>query len=421
MTLRVSRLLWILAAGFLAAGCVGRVIGVNVDDAGEELAGQGGRGGVGGRGGAASTPDARAGGNDAQFTPPPEESPDGSAESGAVEVGAEEAGQPPAGISVPVIVVLGDGGFTMASCDLGRTWRNQQQFSEERGDHSPWTAFAGLAFGAGRFVAATGWGAPGHIIASATGTHFTEVLPNSATGVADSISAIAYTGEEFLAFSRRLWRSTNGVDWVASAPTLPPGAQQLRQLRAFAQPKLVVAAVENQSGEGHDRGNFVLVSEDGGKAWVEGTGFDPACGDMIQHRGDIAMVGDTIVVAAERVCRSTDRGKTWQALGQLAEAPVSGLFSDATSFFAIAGGRLHKSSDGADWELLGAPSGGADFGVTVRGILVVMKADGSNIAYSQDGKEWTKSERLHLVGAQRVRDVTWGQGVSSPMCPPPQP
>ena len=388
-----------------------------------EIGGQGGGDESGGRGGSAGrTPERDAG----PVGGTGGESPDGG---GAGAPGADAGGRggademPPPG-TVPVVVALGDGAFTMSSCDRGRSWKTKNQFSGERGDHTSWTAFGGLAFGSGRFVAALGWGAPGHIVGSADAVTWAEVPDAQFTrggmpqGLNDSIGGLAFTGEEFVAYSRYVWRSKDGLAWTTGAGQLPPGAEQLRQLRAFPREGVVVASVESQSGRNHPTGNFVVVSSDGGKTWREGTGFDSRCANPIQHVGDIAMIGDVIVVAADNVCRSGDRGMTWKALGQPMRANVAGLFADGTSFYALAGGRLHQSSDGETWTALSVPPGGAELGAAVGGGFVVMKADGSNVQYSNDGRAWTKSDRLD-VGGQRIRDLQVGYVTPGAACPVP--
>ena len=297
--------------------------------------------------------------------------------------------------TMPVFVALGDGGWTAGSCDGGLTWTTHA-FSDEAGDHTQWTAFGGLAWRDGSFVAGLGWGGEGgHILHSLDGRTW-EDLPSSSfvedgmeIGYAIYTSGIASTGDELMVFSQRVWRSTDGTTFTSIDASLPPGAEQLRQLRGFPDAGLLVASVESQSGNAHPQGNFVVVSDDAGASWTEGTGYVSDCSNPIQHWGDIELVGDVLLVGTGDVCRSPDRGATWELVPSPTGGEIQDLFHDDAGFLAVSGSQIFRSDDGTAWEAIG------DAGVSLRaaawadGVYAAVASNGASLLWSDDAVTWT--------------------------------
>lgn len=294
----------------------------------------------------------------------------------------------------PVFVAMGDTGWFATSCDRGHTWTTQA-FSDVAGDHTAWTGFGGLAFGEDRFVAGFGWGAEGgHVVTSLDGLEWQDLPAKSFVDQGDAVgydiytSAVAFTGDEILVFSSTIWTSSDGITFEATDRSLPPGAEQLRQLRAFAEPGLVVASVESQSGNQHPAGHFVVVSHDGGTSWSEGTGYTPSCSDPIQHWGDIEWSSGVLVVGTRDVCRSADEGATWELVAEPTGEEIRDLFTDADGFVALSGSRVLRSPDGLAW------SESADTGMALRagawadGSYAVVDTTGTQMLWSDDGVEW---------------------------------
>jgi hypothetical protein len=332
---------------------------------------------------------------------------------GVDSTGDDSTGEPPV-VGTPVFVALGDGGWTATSCDGGQSW-TQHAFDAEQGDHTPWTAFGGIAFGAESFVAGFGWGAPGHILRSTDGLDWQELgddafLVDGAPTPYDSWTAgVAYTGTQFIAFASTIWGSPDGVTWMPSAAQLPPGSDQLRQLRGFPSAGVLVASLESQSGNGHAMGNFVVVSDDDGLTWTEGTGYDPDCSSPIQHLGDIELRGDTLLVATRDVCRSTDLGQTWQVVTDPTGSEIYDLFVDATGFGAVAGSRVYHSDDGETWAQV------ADVGTDLRaaawaaGASAAVSRNGAEFFWSADGVTWQPATLDWTPAADiNVRDFAVG-------------
>ncbi len=319
----------------------------------------------------------------------------------------------------PVFVALADGGWTATSCDGGQTW-TQQAFSDEVGDHTPWTAFGGLAFGNDGFVAGFGWGAPGHLLYSPDGLDWEDLPADRFTvdgrvvGYDAFTSGVAFDGADFLVFSSRIWRSTTGEDWQPAEISLPPGSDQLRQLRAFPG-GIVVAALENQSGEGHPMGNFVAISDDGGQTWSEGAGYVPECSGAIQHWGDIELRDGVLLVGTRDLCRSTDLGQTWEWIEQPAGADIQDLFGDAEGFGAVAGSRILHSDDGITW------TDAADVGTNLAkaayggGAWAAVSDTGQEFFWSEDGVTWQPGT-VEGPGARSVYVRDFGVGYPSAGC-----
>jgi len=314
---------------------------------------------------------------------------------------AESSGSSGAPVeTMPVFVALADGGWTASSCDRGLTWTTNA-FSDEQGDHTQWTGFGGLAYGgtgngANAFVAGLGWGSEGgHILRSVDGRSWEDLPADSfvedgaAIGYAIYTSGVAAIASELMIFSQRVWSSQDGDAWTSVDVSLPPGAEQLRQLRGFPEANLLVASVESQSGSNHPQGHFVVTSDDGGATWNEGTGYTSSCSDPVQHWGDVELVGDTLLVGTGDVCRSLDRGATWELVAMPTGEAIQDLFHDDEGFLAVSGSRIFRSADGAAWSELG------DAGVPLRaaawadGAYAAVSTMGTTLVHSDDAITWS--------------------------------
>jgi len=308
----------------------------------------------------------------------------------------------------PVFVAIGAGAWSATSCDRGQTW-STQELSADRDDHSEWAAFGGLAFGNGAFVMGTGWGYPGHVIRSVDAMTWVD-LPDAAFpdgGFDSSIGGVAFDGAQHLLFGSEIWASPDGATWTVTGRSLPPGSNQLRQLRAFPS-GLIVASVETQYGNDHALGNWVTVSTDGGQSWTEGTGYDPDCSSPIQHWGDIHLSNGVLLVGADALCRSTDLGATWSVGALPGQGAVRDIFSDGTDFYATSGSRLYRSPDGADWEESADLSTEVAHGAWGDGTYVVMSGDGARVFSSADGMTFEEGTVTTALGPAVVRDLAVG-------------
>ena len=335
-----------------------------------------------------------------------------------------DEGPPPVDLGperVPVFVASGDGGWLAVSCDRGRSWTATER-SAERGDHTEWTGFGGIASGNETFVAAYGWGAAGHVLTSVDGgaswaePEAAQFETAGGSALRSGAAAVVFDGSEFLLFTRGIWASTDGLAWAQVERRLPPSTHQTRQLRGFPEEGVLVLSGEAQR-ENEDRpvGNFVALSEDGGETWIEGTGYDSACSHPIQHRGDIEMMGDTVLVGATELCRSTDRAATWEVV----EAPSStqDLYRTEDAFYLVGRGdsQLYRSEDGLTWTAtgdMGVSPGRATYGDGVH--VVYGTADGAQVfAYSDDGETFERAAFETDLEPTGARDITFGWAPSS--------
>jgi hypothetical protein len=315
----------------------------------------------------------------------------------------------------PVFVAIADGGWTATSCDMGRTW-SAREYSPIRDDHSEWTAFGGIAYGNEAFVIGLGWGQPGHVLRSTDGGTWEDLADDrflrdgSVEGFDASTGGVVFTGTEFLMLSEFTWRSTDGRTWNTSEDRLPPGSHQLRQFRAFPSAGLVVASVETQYGDEHPLGNFVVVSDDGGRRWTEGTGYDPECSNGIQHWGDIEVLGSTLVVATGRICRSLDAGETWTVVDLPGGGQLNDLVSDGEALYAFSGERVLRSTDGASWNEVGEIGGRIDRAAYGAGTFVAVTGGGSVPRFfrSDDAVTWEEASFSTSLGGVYMRDFTVG-------------
>jgi hypothetical protein len=320
-----------------------------------------------------------------------------------------------------VFVAVGDGGFTATSCDRGRTWTSHY-FSAEMEDHSPWTAFGGIAFGQGAFAVGLGWGFPGHVLHSTNGLDFVD-LPQSSflengkvIGYDSSTAGVVHDGTSFVLFGNPVFRSNDAQTWTATNISLPPGSHQLRQVRAFPSQQLIVASLEKQYDDGSSQaiGHFLAVSADGGATWAQGTGYDPDCSDPIQHVGDIEMLGDVLLVGAKRLCRSTDAGATWTSFAAPTDGDLGDLFSDGTAFYATpnqyaSSGVVLRSEDGITWSEFADVGAPITFGAYGDGTMVAAPKGGvPSFFFSDDGETWSQGEFSTDLANVTLREIGVG-------------
>ena len=320
----------------------------------------------------------------------------------------------------PTFVALGHGGWFATSCDLGRTWQTQA-FSDVADDHSPWSGFGGLAFGDGVFVGGFGWGALGHVTVSSNGSMWTDLdstaFPHDKGMGYDSWTAgVVHDGEGFLLFAQDRWTSSTGDAWTIIDGTLPPGTDQIRQVRAFDDGLIVIAA-ESQSGGGHPVGNFMITSQDRGVSWSEGTGFVSECADGVQHYGDIERSGDTLLVGANSLCRSNDLGATWSLVDGPGDGSAIGdLVADQQGFLAFVGQQTWRSADGSTWSQETTVAQDVQLGYAAYGAetYVVVDRQGTRFFYSDDGLAWSPATVESGTNLETwVRDVAFGYAMGT--------
>lgn len=271
---------------------------------------------------------------------------------------------------VAVAVALGQGARTLVSCDDGRTWVADRFDEVSDDDHSPLSS-KGLAWGAGRFVAALGWGAPGHLRASDDAVNWEQVHEET-TGFSD----VAYGNGRFIAVAgRRVHASEDGLSW-SQLSEVGRGANVRRvDFVDVADGRFVVLG---------DEGRFELSSD--GETWVQADLADGSCTDGLGRSGGVASNGDTFVVVGSGgvVCRSDD-GAT--VTNHNVGSGISGsVVWTGTEFQAFNRTDVYRSSDGRTWEMV--PSG-LERGVIRRSVAM---PSGALIGFNRNGDEFYRAD-----------------------------
>lgn len=373
-----------------------------------------------GSGGTSSSADAGSGG--ARFSTPDAGSGGQSSGNGGRDPGAEAG--PPTG-HIPLFVAYGHGGRTLVSCDDGRTWIGEHVFAEEGGDHGPYSALARMTYGLGRFVAAAGWGAPSKLLVSEDGFQWEELGPDAYTDddgnsveLRFGATGVVFDGTVFFALlSGGTWRSDDGLRWKQLPDTFPP---------------LPTDAEFRRIGGGDGRilvptAGRLLISDDAGDTWFEGTGYAAACNGRIQRGGNLRVVGSRIVVGGRdgTVCASSDGGNAFRSVA------LTSWFSDfvwrADEFVTIArpsagagGARtVFRSIDGHDWTeapgtLNGTP---ALLAVSDTGTLVSINGAGTAFFRSTDGGQTWEPATSEGTRSYGLTSVVFGYGAASARCP----
>lgn len=245
---------------------------------------------------------------------------------------------------VPLLLWSMHGGRFMRSCDTGLSWSAlSEQDAEADCFHDPDSLYSPAAYGAGRFVAPSGWGDPGAIYSSVDALTWsrldsTEIEGLGRSGV--SGGGVFFDGSRFVVLRRLV--SPDGVAWTEDEfDYRPPGVGNVRRVRVSYEEGLVVVAGNNQE---------VFVSDDWGLSWTDPASAAAVCPEAIQHRGDIAFVGDRIVMGQGSLCSSTDAGVTWVAGPDLG-AGIADLFPVPSGLVAFLNDeRVVFSADGVTWE-----------------------------------------------------------------------
>lgn len=331
----------------------------------------------------------------------------------------DSTGDLPPDDMVAAVVSVAHGGQTAMSCDRGRTWHGFHDFGPQD-DHSEYAAFAGVTYGNGAFVAATGWGAPGHILRSADGLTwddrpddaFTNELgeterPNSAAG-------IEFNGESFVMFSAGLWWSDDGLQWHKDTPPSFALGGFMRAVEYLPVPDLMLVALQNDEGEAL---YGVGVSADGGQTWTQGTGITEGCFGYVQHVGGFVHHDGRLMLAGGTgpTCVSDDGGLTWSP-GADAEVFIADLKGSDAGFVVLAeDGSLRQSTDGMAWTTVAQT--GLDAGrIAWQASTGYVGAD-VGYRYAEDIGSWVPARAATPEGFGGIREFAFGTVPPTRVCP----
>jgi hypothetical protein len=304
----------------------------------------------------------------------------------------------PSGL-VPVVVAMGPGGRSAASCNGGRSLRINDFHKTPDDDHSA-NALTGLAGGVGAIIATAGWGAPGRIYHSDDAVEWTELPANNFTKRNGSVgpstentSAGFFDGTQWKAFwSHRIWASDNGTTWKETAFT-PTNISHIRDVEFYPEDNLLLMRVERDEGGG--RNFLMMTSTDLGQTYKIWSPITTGCPAF--QWGPVAYSHGLIVAGGSGggVCRSTDGGKSWSPVPNI--AGVKAMFADRKAIYVVRGDELSRSEDGITWtRVLKANAQLANGAWSIQTGAVVAASSSGQLQFfrSDDGITWVGSAKV---------------------------
>lgn len=322
-----------------------------------------------------------------------------------------------------LFVAAGHSMNIVISRDDGKTWK-RVFYGRPCGDHGRWAVWNSVAYTKGVFAIASGWGAPGTILASEDGVNWRHLTdenrkpPRKGQHPYDMLTTMQMIGVNG-SFIMPLEATPDfGKTWYRSSAY---GFRDNNNQRI----KINVAHPSLACGD-HQQGKRVIVvgdegpslfSDDFGKTWVplkvtvqpwEGRG---AMG--IIAKGNVFVI---VKGSGETVLRSTDGGMTWKAhpLGVKRPASRSFCLSVVGDEFWVTGQTSKASKDGITWRNLPENTPSGRITVSDKGTLINVSRKRFTILRSTDaGKTWEEvykfsPDKKAIGGAQGLSDVSFG-------------
>jgi hypothetical protein len=337
-------------------------------------------------------------------------------ETGGAPGSAGETGGPDL---VGVFVAQGHEGRITRSCDDGRTFPfNHSEddqyrcFSDDQHDCDV-SEFSGvgLAFGAGSFVAAWGYGPPGKVQRSTDGKEWRDVMTGTPTYL-----GIAYGNSVFVAGGNPTSISSDGKTWSRGGKLTFDFNYRGIEFVPTAGGTFIV------TGESGDQ-RAISTSHDG-KAWKAATKLPALCA---QDLYGMAGSDSVMVVASEEghLCWSAD-GDAWT------DVTVADHFSSppiwtGTEFWIYSDSELFKSEDAQNWTNVTIEPANISIGALARspaGTLVAANAgwqvwyDQQQFFRSTDGVHWDELPKTAFTGSHPINFIRFGYLPPSSDCRP---
>ncbi len=277
----------------------------------------------------------------------------------------------------------------------------------------------GVVYGDGKFVGTWGWGRPGALGASTDGLSWT-LSPG------DTYGGIAFGGGRFIAASRAPVWSSDGVHWQPTDPAdfRGPDGGALWSVRSFAYGPYQGGGrfIAVATGAGRD----ILISSDG-QRWWRPTQIPAGCGEDTFFYGSILGGNDVFVIVGEsgNACRSTDGGLTWTMVPTGLSAIYShGVWTGSAFQFWGDDAFMVSSSDGLNWQktrmttpMRIGPVARSDSGTYVALGSVWAGYENQEFLRSSDGLRWQPADAAVL--GHPIFHLTFGAAAPSTLCPGP--
>lgn len=275
----------------------------------------------------------------------------------------------------------------------------------------------GVAFGDGRFAATWGWGMAGALGGSVDGVDWT-FAPGGSYG------GIAYGLGRFVAASREPVWSSDGVSWQPTDPADFQNEQgaDLWSVRSFAYGDYQDGGrfVAVSTGEGHD----ILVSSDG-QSWWRPSEIPSDCGTETFFYGSILGGNDVFVIVGQpgTACRSGDGGETWAMVSTgVSEILSHGVWTGSEFQYWGDDGTMTASTDGLEWittpmttPMRIGPVARSDEGTYVAIDSVWSGYEAQQFWRSTDGLEWAPA--TGQAAGHPIFHIAFGRADASATCP----
>ncbi len=352
-----------------------------------------------------------------------------------VDAGLPDAGRPDAGVPdagpalVPIFFAQGKLGRTTISCDDGKTWvANHSEVPDGRCwddtspnniecDHHEWSS-VGTLFSDGFFFATWGWGHPGVVRRSADGVNWVDVFAGH------TFAGLAAGNGKVVGNDRPLFAANaEGAEgsWQATAGDLLSPQFNVRKI-AFLAPTAnargrFLVTLESSAGD-------IAFTDNDGASWTRATTLPSTCA----HQVGSVVEGNGVVVLTQSdgsVCRSTDRGVSWQYVTVTTSFSSNALFTDS-AFVVWDGATRWRSADGLSWTSTAGGPAGVNVGAVARGPsgTYVAVLGGWQVWYdkqrfyrSTDGVTWTVLPQSAFVPSHPITSLLAGWAAPSPECP----